>query len=137
MLLALFGLLAKLPLPILHRIGRTVGLLVYFWPGRYRKRLQDNARQAGYPDPAFARRAAAETGAMVMETPRIWLRTRACLEQTTSNDLDVVHQALAKNKGILYLTPHVGCFEITARYLIQHGPITVMYRPPRQPCWNP
>ena len=137
MLLALFGLLARLPLPVLHRIGRTAGLLVYLWPGRYRKRLQTNAGQAGYPDPAFARRAAAETGAMVMETPRVWLRTHACLQKTISDDNHVVHQALSEGKGILYLTPHLGCFEITARYLIQHGPITVMYRPPRQPMLEP
>lgn len=137
MFVALFGWLARLPLPVLHRIGRGIGLLVYCWPGRYRKRLQANAQQAGYPEPAFARKAAAETGAMIMETPRIWFRTRACLEQTISDDMDVVHQALAEGKGVLYLTPHLGCFEITARYLIQHGPITVMYRPPRQAMLEP
>lgn len=137
MLLALFRLLARLPLPVLHRIGRVAGRVIYLWPGRYRQRLQRNARQAGYPEAAFARQAAAETGAMIAETPRVWLRTRACLQQTTSHDSQVVHQALAEGRGILYLTPHLGCFEITARYLIQHGPITVMYRPPRQAALEP
>lgn len=137
MLLALFRLFARLPLPVLHRMGRALGLAVYLCPGRYRRRLQSNARQAGYDDPAFARQAAAETGAMIMETPRVWLRTAACLQQTHSDDDAVVKQALALGRGILYLTPHLGCFEITARYLIQHGPITVMYRPPRQTALEP
>lgn len=137
MLLALFRLFARLPLPVLHRMGRTLGLLVYLCPGRYRKRLQSNARQAGYDAPNFARQAAAETGAMILETPRVWLRTAACLQQTHSDDDAVVKQALAQGRGILYLTPHLGCFEITARYLIQHGPITVMYRPPRQAALEP
>ncbi|QAA94518.1 lysophospholipid acyltransferase family protein [Pollutimonas thiosulfatoxidans] len=137
MLLALFRLLALLPLPLLHGLGRLAGRLVYAWPGRYRKRLQANAAQAGYPERDFARQAAAETGAMVMETPKVWLRRQACLRLTHSDDDEVVRAALAEGRGILYLTPHLGCFEITARYLIQHGPITVMYRPPRQEFLQP
>lgn len=137
MLLGLFRLLSRLPLSVLHRIGRVAGLVVYFWPGRYRQRLQANARQAGYTHARFARLAAAETGAMVMEAPRVWMRTRACLEKTTSTDEGVVQQALSEGRGILYLTPHLGCFEITARHLIKYGPITVMYRPPRQAVLEP
>lgn len=137
MLLALFRFLAWLPLPILHAIGRFIGTVVYAWPGKYRERLRRNARQAGYADAAFARAAAAETGAMIMETPKVWLRTRQCLNKTHSGDDAVVRETLAEGRGILYLTPHLGCFEITARYLIQHGPITVMYRPPRQAFLEP
>jgi KDO2-lipid IV(A) lauroyltransferase len=137
MLLVLFRLIARLPLPLLHGLGRAAGRLVYAWPGRYRKRLQANAAQAGYAGAAFARQSAAETGAMIMETPKVWLRNQECLRMTHSDDDAVVHQALAEGRGILYLTPHLGCFEITARYLIQHGPITVMYRPPRQAFLEP
>lgn len=137
MLLALFRLLARIPLPVLHAVGKVIGWLVYAWPGRYRRRLQANAQQAGYADPAFARRAAAQTGAMILETPKVWLRTTQCLRITHSDDDEIVRAALAEGRGILYLTPHLGCFEITARYLIQHGPITVMYRPPRQPAFEP
>src|SRR3546814_14871046 len=56
---------------------------------------------------------------------------------TYSDDDTVVREALAEGRGILYLTPHLGCFEITARNLLQHGPITVMYRPPRQAFLEP
>jgi KDO2-lipid IV(A) lauroyltransferase len=131
MFLVFFRFLGWLPLPILHALGRLGGRAVYAWPGRYRRRLQENVRQAGYTQPGFAARAAAETGAMIMETPRVWLRTRECLQIARSDDNKTVSDALAEGRGILYLTPHLGCFEITARYLLQHGPITVMYRPPR------
>src|SRR5690606_10305669 len=67
----------------------------------------------------------------------VWLENEACLAQTHSADDAVVRDALAEGRGILYLTPHLGCFEITARYLIQHGRITVMYRPPRQGFLEP
>lgn len=134
---ALFHLLASLPLPVLHWVGRLAGMLVYALPGRYRRRLLQNARQAGYRNPSFARQAAAETGAMILETPRIWLHTEQCLDLTDSADDQVVRDALAEGRGILYLTPHLGCFEITARYTTKHGPITVMYRPPRQAFLEP
>src|SRR5205085_2043832 len=32
---------------------------------------------------------------------------------------------------ILFLTPHMGAFEITAQYASRHTPITVLYRQPR------
>lgn len=137
MLLFLFRLLASVPLPVLHAIGRVAGRMVYALPGKYRDRLQANARQAGYNSPAFARAAAAQAGAMIMELPKVWLRNTESLSKVVTDDDDVVKSALAEGRGILYLTPHLGCFEITARYLTQHGPITVMYRPPRKPVLAP
>ncbi|MBV6272600.1 lysophospholipid acyltransferase family protein [Alcaligenaceae bacterium CGII-47] len=137
MLLFFVRLSSTLPLWLLQGIGRVLGRLVYACPGRYRRRLQDNVRQAGYPDPAFARRAAAQTGAMILEIPKVWWRTAACLAKTVSDDEHVVHNALAEGRGVIYLTPHLGCFEITARHLTQHGPLTVMYRPSRSPILDP
>lgn len=137
MLLFLFRLLASVPLPVLHAIGRLAGRAVYALPGKYRERLQAHSRQAGYTDPAFAREAAAQAGAMIMELPKVWLRNDESLAKIVSDDDIVVEQALSEGKGILYLTPHLGCFEITARYLTRHGPITVMYRPPRKPILAP
>lgn len=137
MLLLLFRCLAWLPLPVLHAIGRLAGIIAYAKPGKYRQRIQDNSAQAGYSQPGFARRAAAEAGAMIMELPRVWLRTDQSLEITSSEEVDVVEAALAEGRGILYLTPHLGCFEITARYLERFGPITVMYRPPRKAILEP
>ena len=137
MTLFFFRLLAHLPLPLLHGLGRLLGHLVYLFPGRYHNRLRENAALAGYHDRGFAQRSSAETGAMILETPKVWLNTPWCLAHTFSDDDQVVRDALAEGRGVLYLTPHLGCFEITARYLLQHGPITVMYRPPRQAFLEP
>jgi len=133
MLLALFRAFALIPLPLLHAAGRVAGLLIYAWPGRYRQRLRANAAQAGYPDAAFARRAAAETGAMILEMPKVWFRNADSLAKTVSDDVHVLEAARAEGRGILFLTPHLGCFEITARYIamVRQTPITVMFRPPR------
>jgi len=137
MVLVLIRMLAILPLPVLHGLGRFLGRCVYALPGRYRERLQVNARQAGYTDTAFARRAAAEAGAMILETPKVWLQTEKCVSKITSTEEDIAANTLAEQRGILYLTPHLGCFEITARYMVKYGPITVMYRPPRHAALEP
>ncbi|WP_323012089.1 lysophospholipid acyltransferase family protein [Castellaniella sp.] len=137
MLLFLVRSLAFLPLSWLQATGRLIGLAVYLFPGRYRHRLQANARRAGYDSPAFYRRAAAQSGAMIGEIPKVWWRTRQCLAITHSDQEAIVQSALAEGRGVLYLTPHLGCFEITARHLTQHGPLTVMFRPSRSPRLDP
>lgn len=137
MVLVLIRMLALLPLPVLHGLGRLLGRCIYALPGRYRRRLRANALQAGYADAAFARRAAGEAGAMILETPKVWLQPEHCLARVSSHEEHVVHAALAEGRGILYLTPHLGCFEITARHLTRYGPLTVMYRPPRYAALEP
>jgi len=137
MVLVLIRMLSLLPLPVLHGLGRFLGRCVYAFPGRYRERLRANAAQAGYTGAAFARRAAGEAGAMILETPKVWLQTEKCLQRVSSSDDQVLAATLAEKRGILYLTPHLGCFEITARHTVGHGPITVMYRPPRHAALEP
>ena len=137
MLLFLVRLVAALPLPVLHAIGRLAGRLAYAFPGKYRRRLRANAAQAGYPDAAFARRAAGEIGAMILESPRIWFRHEACLAQVVPGNERIVWQAYEEGKGILFLTPHLGSFEICARYITREVPGTVMFRPPHKAILAP
>jgi KDO2-lipid IV(A) lauroyltransferase len=134
---ALIRLLAWLPLPVLHASGRVLGRFAYLYPGRYRQRLRSNAALAGYAAPAFARRSAGEIGAMVMEMPRVWFRSRESLARVVTDDWHVVEQAQALGRGIVFLTPHLGCFEITARYIAERIPMTVMFRPPRKSYLDP
>src|SRR5699024_7372508 len=102
--------------------------------GRYRVRLDRNAHQAGYFGRRFPIRASAETGAMIMETPRIWLEHEKCLQKTHCADQTVVEWLRRQNRGILSLTPHLGSFEITAPRITHSTPVPVMFRPPR---WTP
>jgi KDO2-lipid IV(A) lauroyltransferase len=46
----------------------------------------------------------------------------------------LVHAALARGRGLLFLTPHLGCFEVAAQsYAATFGRMTVLYRPARKP----
>jgi KDO2-lipid IV(A) lauroyltransferase len=137
LLVALFRLLARLPLSVLHAMGRFFGVLAYLWPGKYRRRLRANAAQAGYGGERFSRTAAAQAGAMIFEMPKVWFQGDRCLARVRSDDDHVVAAARAENRGVLFMTPHLGCFEITARYLARQMPMTVMFRPPRQRALAP
>jgi len=137
MLLFTFRLLSYLPLTALQAMGRLGGRLVFALPGQYRERLLANVRQAGYLDPAFARRAAAEAGAMIMELARVWFRTPDSLARVVSDQEAVFTEAISEGRGILFLTPHLGSFEMAARYIAQRKPLTVMFRPPRKTFLEP
>lgn len=124
-----FQLLSGWPLPLLHLLGAAVGWLAFLLSPGYRRRFLENARQAGYGF-AGVRRAVAEAGKLVMETPRLWFGPMPPVEWDQS---ELIESVRAEGRGIVFLTPHMGCFEVTAQaYAQRFGPITVLYRPARK-----
>ena len=140
MLLLVCRLLACIPLRIAHAIGRILGRLVYALPGRFRDRLRANAAQAGYRDPAFCWRAAGETGAMIAELPHVWFRHEETMAKVIMDEdalSSLVEPVRVQARGILFLSPHLGCFEAMARRVAIAAPLTVMFRPPRKSYLEP
>ena len=129
----LFEVLSKWPLWLLHGAGSVLGWVVFACSARYRQRFLTNAGQAGYRF-AAVRAAVGHTGRMATELPRLWMGSDIPCEW--ENDA-CVDRAYAAAKGVVFLTPHLGCFEISAqglaqRYASRYGPLTVLYRPARQ-----
>ncbi len=129
----LFRLFSAMPLRLLHAMGWIVGWLVFLGSGRYRRRFLANARLAGF-EFGQVRGAVGHAGRMVAELPRLWMGAAVTCEW--DNDA-CVDRAYASGKGVVFVTPHLGCFEITAqglaqRYGARFGPLTVLYRPARQ-----
>jgi Kdo2-lipid IVA lauroyltransferase/acyltransferase len=138
-MLALLRWLSRRPLWLLHAFGGVVGAAGYALSPSYRKRFVANARQAGVPS-AQLRPAIAEAGRLVMELPFLWLRPASVpiSPWVTWDGLDLVGAAHMQGRGIVFLTPHMGSFEVTAqayaeRFGARHGPITVLYRRARKP----
>ena len=130
--------LSRRPLWLLHALGGWLGRLSHALSPSYRKRFADHVRHAGVPV-ALARPAIAEAGKMVAELPYLWLRPVDVPigPSLRWEGLQAIESAHARGRGIVYLTPHMGCFEVTAQALAErfgaaHGPITVLYRPARQ-----
>lgn len=133
-MITLFKTLSTLPLWLLHAVGWCLGWLVFAVSGVYRQRFLANARQAGMAWRQW-RGAVGESGKLVAELPRLWLGQPVPVQWIGAQH---VEEALALGRGVLFLTPHLGCFEITAQaYAQRYGqtqqPMTVLFRPPRQP----
>ena len=126
----LFRLLAVLPLPVLHALGTAMGWLAFVLSPTDRRRFLENAAQAGYGF-GSVRRAVGEAGKLVGEAPRLWFGAPV---HTEWEGAELIDAALREGRGLIFLTPHLGCFEATAQgYAQRYGPITVLFRPARQP----
>ena len=126
----LFQSLSGWPLPLLHVLGAFLGWVAFLGSPTYRRRFIANARQAGY---AFSevRRAVGEAGRLVAEAPRLWFGAPVPVQWVGA---ELVEAARATGRGVVFLTPHLGCFEITAQaYAQRFGAVTVLYRPARKP----
>ena len=128
----LFRVLSWMPLPVLHALGWLLGWLSFALSGRYRQRLFANAAQAGFSR-QVALASVGEAGKLVAELPRLWLGRPVPVSWTGAEHIEAAH---AQGAGVLFLTPHLGCFEVTAQsYAKRFGhanPMTVLFRPARQ-----
>ncbi len=136
MLVFLFRVLSTFPLPLLHRLGTALGWLVYLSSKSYRQNMRENMAGAGFS--AHLPAAIAESGKSIVELPFIWCAAPARVARHAGVDnWALVQSALDGGRGIVFLTPHLGCFEIVAQQIALRTPLTVMYRPPRKAALKP
>jgi KDO2-lipid IV(A) lauroyltransferase len=138
LLVWLFDLLAHLPLSVLHRLGSALGWIAYWSSKSYARRLRENLRKAlqlkdsSHFD-SILHTNIGEAGKGVLELTWIWRRPLAevVASATHCQGLEHVEAAYAKGKGVIILTPHLGCFDLISSYIAARWPITSMYRKPR------
>lgn len=136
MIVLLFRLLSLLPLWLLHATGKALGWLIYALSSSYRKQLTNNITLAGYGE--YRNKAIGEIGKSVLELPFIWYASpKRVLRKVRLDQWSLPEQALKDKTGVIFLTPHIGCFEVAAQVLAQHTPMTVLYRPPRKDYLKP
>lgn len=143
MLLAMLRLAARLPLNWLHGAGVVLGWLAYWLSPVYAAHVRENLEASGICNDARAcrdlmRQVIAETGKGVTELIAVWFGADERVSRLVQcNAWHVVEQAQREGLGVIFLTPHLGCFEIAALYGAQRLPITVMYRPPKMQWLEP
>ena len=137
MLPVLMRWFARMPLAGLHFFGAVLGWLVYMMSPTYARHCRENLLASGLCRDRLAYRrnlhaVIAETGKSVTELCKVWFGSDADIGRLVScADWGVVETAQRAGKGIIFLTPHLGCFEISALYTAQRLPLTVLYRPPK------
>ena len=138
-MLWLFRFFSVWPLAALHAVGGALGWAVWGFNASYRQRFRANCAQAGVPFDR-ARPAIAEAGRFVAELPKLWLRPfgESCLHNVQIEGQEHAEHAFAQGRGVIFFGAHCGSFELGPQALAevfapQHGPITAIYRPARQP----
>jgi len=145
MMLTFFKLLGRLPLPLLHALGWCLGWLIWLLGPTYRRRWREHTAQARLGR-GVRWASVGAAGQQMAELPRIWFGAPVPLRWDGAEHVEAV---LRQRQGLLLLTPHLGCFELTAqafaqRFGVQAQPdgtpaqaITVLYRPPRVAALHP
>lgn len=136
MLIYIFRFLSFFPLPLLHGMGIALGYLVYALSPTYRKRMRANMRLAACEDQLHT--ALREAGKSILELPFVWLSSRQRLEKKVQiENWNLVQAAIDRKKGVIILTPHLGCFELIGQAIAWHTKMTALYRPPRKAILKP
>jgi KDO2-lipid IV(A) lauroyltransferase len=129
----LIRLLSRCPLWLLHGAGWLLGYFTFLLSREYRQRFNAQLLQAGYGW-RVGLGAIGQAGCSVLESPRLWFGAPVAVQWAGQ---EVVRAAYASGRGVIFLTPHLGCFEVTAPsaaalFGARYGPMTVLYRPARQ-----
>lgn len=134
----LLRLIGHLPLRFLHAVGSVVGRLVFGLSGRYRARIQENLALSGVARDPMAlaqlqREVASELGKGLAEIPWIWFRRAEYVDARfiETRGWDCVEAAQKAGRGMVFLTPHLGAFEMAGLYVAMRIPLTALYRPPK------
>ncbi|WP_165006616.1 lysophospholipid acyltransferase family protein [Neisseria yangbaofengii] len=128
-------LTAALPLPLLHTLGNLLGGLAYYLLPADRRRVRANLAQAGLPNHAAAVKTVfRETAKSGLELPVAFFRRPEEIETLFKqiNGWEHVQTALDNQQGLLFITPHIGSYDLAGRCISQQlpFPLTAMYKPP-------
>ncbi len=140
-MLLLIRLVARLPLPLLHVLGIGVGWVMRWLPNRERHNARVNLSLCfpGLDDRArerLLRRTLRHAGMTLLEMPACWLgdRQRWLARIQADGMAEHLQSKLAEGRGLILAAPHLGNWEVGVHWLAEYaGPLTVLYRPPRQP----
>lgn len=137
----LMQLLAKLPLRFLQVFGAAAGEITFWLSPGYRRRTRENLRRAGYEDRGLFSRVGRNAGRQAMESIWVWYRPVEevlAAVRTTPEAEKLIGDAMRSNRPIVFMTPHVGCFEVlpvwlAGRFFQETGRrITILYKPPKK-----
>ena len=133
----LIGFLSKFSLANQQRIGSALGRFLSWFPNYNRDVIRINLKTA-FPHLSadehhnLALQTLQENVKSFAELGAIWgwpiEQVFPLIKQVHGEEL--IAQAFAKNKGVIMLSPHFGCWEITSLYLTQTYDLTFLYQPP-------
>lgn len=131
----LFRLLARLPLALNHAAGALLGRLAYVLSPAFRHRTRENLLASGLATRDDVGRLAwanaAEIGRGVSELGWALFRSADTVAKVRGRSgWEAVERLRAARRPIIFVTPHLGSYDVAGRYLWEQGfDILAMYRP--------
>ena len=127
-----------LPLWLAQLLGGCGGIIALLFSKQFRELFNKNYSRAmalhGIKQRPLI--AAAASGMLFMDSLWIWYNPKKALTKTQFINWEMVDKAIQHGRGLIILSPHLGGFEIIPRYIAQHFPATIMFRPARQEWLN-
>lgn len=130
--------LTALPFRAAQAVGGAIGWLHWILPNRLQRTSRNNIDRC-YPDrhPAWRRRllrqSLVETGRTLADS--VWILGRPPQHSLPlvreTHGFEHLEQALRAGRGVLFATPHLGAWEVSAVIAAERIPMTVLYRPAR------
>lgn len=140
----LFQLFGKMPLRLNHAVGTLIGFIAWALSARHRRFTRQNLAQYSQwrhqpADLPMRRAAIAEQGKGISELAIAWTASVARLYGLVQACDGWEHVDAAKKSGrpVIFVTPHLGCYEIAGRYLESRIPVMALYRAPKQKWLEP
>ncbi|GAB6071370.1 lauroyl acyltransferase [Thiomicrorhabdus hydrogeniphila] len=133
-------LLSWMPLRLNQAFGSALGRLFYLMPCNNRRITQINIQQV-YPE-LSSKQQQSLVKASLQETAKAfaelgpswyWSAEKLMKNLVEVKGQELVEQAITRGKGVVFLGPHIGCWESIASYLSLNYPSTILYRPPNIP----
>lgn len=134
----IFFCLSHLPLSLGRSLGRLIGWLFWLVPNNYNRKVTLTNIRLCFPElsPAaqkqLAKDSLQQTGMLMVEVAGIWKhpweKLKAYIIEVEGREQ--LDRAIAANKGVILLAPHLGNWEIIGEYMSEFTEILNLYEPP-------
>lgn len=126
--------------PVNHKLGTGIGYFLWWLPEALSnpKRVTRLNLEVAYPDlsrdeiQTRVKQHMIELGKTASELGPLWLwdkpKVLSLVKQVTGQQ--VLDEAIAKQKGVIMICPHLGSWELVGPYLTEHYQTTYLYEPP-------
>ncbi len=133
-----FHALSLLPFSVIHALGKLIGTGLYLFPSKIRHITETNIALC-LPDldtkqqQQLAKNSLIHTGIAIAEVGAMlcWPQEKLFGHVQTVSGKEHIDAKLEQGKGVILLTPHLGCWEIAGLYIGQHYQATTLYKPPK------
>ena len=139
---SLMRLLSYLPLSVIRWIGATIGLISLRFSKKSAKRLPHNLLITGLATPENVEKMTKDTakalGMTLVEAVLIaWQKNKKRITRLSEVDESFyeVKRLMEAGKNVVFLTPHIGNFEVAVKYFSYYLPmdIQILYKPSKDP----